>query len=56
MFIIRERLEEKKLLVHEVCRIYEGNLRRISGSHSGSYEEFYLLGHNTILSVESQCI
>jgi hypothetical protein len=27
---------------------------RISGSHSGRYEEFYPLGYNTVYSVESQ--
>jgi hypothetical protein len=29
---------------------------RIWGSHSGGYEEFYLLGCNTVQSVESQPI
>jgi hypothetical protein len=27
---------------------------KILGSHSGDYEEFYILGYNAIQSVESQ--
>jgi hypothetical protein len=26
----------------------------ISGSHSGGYEEYYLLGYNAVESIESQ--
>jgi hypothetical protein len=31
-------------------------LCRICGPHTGGYEEFYLLGYNAMLSVESQLI
>jgi hypothetical protein len=30
------------------------NIRRIWGSYTGDYKEYYLLGYNVVLSVESQ--
>jgi hypothetical protein len=31
-----------------------GHIYRIWGSHRGGYEEYYLLGYNAMLSVESE--
>jgi hypothetical protein len=39
---------------NEMSGILERHKYRICGSHSGGYEEFYLVGYSSVQSVESQ--
>jgi hypothetical protein len=43
--------KEDQVPVHKIQEIKSC---RIWGSHSGGYENFYLLGYNTVQSIESQ--
>jgi hypothetical protein len=39
---------------HPTADFWEQDTKRIWGSHSGGYEEYYLLGYKAVQSVESQ--
>jgi hypothetical protein len=54
-FLLYQELFEQD--VHNcliICSLLNNDLSRISGSHSGGYEEYHLMGYNAVYSVECQ--